>query len=209
MRTKAERLLFIINLFRVRKKISLRELANECGVSMRTIYRDLAALSDLNVPIYSDDGYKLEKKIFLPPLNFTDEEMELLGYCIRSSQLMNNRHFRNVLRNIELKILSVTDCCNKDKLNKRLYRAECSDECLDQNHSKAIEKFLEAYLYRSTVSLCLKGNNGRFRELVPFSMNIEKSDGVLTFTKQGNGKRLEFQLDEIEDIECLPTTYDY
>ena len=51
---KYDRLLYILNLLRSRKNLNAEMLAAECGVTERTIYRDIIALSDANIPIYYD-----------------------------------------------------------------------------------------------------------------------------------------------------------
>jgi len=75
---KSGRLLLILNLIRARKNLSARELAKECGVSERTIYRDINAISEAHIPIYYDNGYKFLTNAFLPPLNLSlDEHLAL------------------------------------------------------------------------------------------------------------------------------------
>jgi len=75
---KAGRLLLILNLIRARKNLSAKDLARECGVSERTIYRDINAISEANIPIYYDNGYKYLTNAFLPPLNLSlDENLAL------------------------------------------------------------------------------------------------------------------------------------
>lgn len=52
-------------------------LAEECGVSRRTIFRDLEALRAAGVPLNYDkayDRYSIPSSYFLPPLNFTPAE---------------------------------------------------------------------------------------------------------------------------------------
>ncbi len=68
----------ILNLIRARKNLSAKDLARECGVSERTIFRDINAISEANVPIYYDNGYKFLTNAFLPPLNLSlDEHLAL------------------------------------------------------------------------------------------------------------------------------------
>ena len=75
---KAHRLLFILNLIRSRRNLKARDLAKECEVSERTIYRDINAISEANIPIYYDNGYKFLTNAFLPPLNLSlDEHLAL------------------------------------------------------------------------------------------------------------------------------------
>jgi len=70
--------LLILNLIRARKNLSAKDLAKECGVSERTIYRDINAISKADIPIYYNNGYKFLTDAFLPPLNLSlDENLAL------------------------------------------------------------------------------------------------------------------------------------
>jgi predicted DNA-binding transcriptional regulator YafY len=84
---KYDRLLYILNLLRSRRSLNARRLAEECRVTERSIYRDIISLSEANVPIYYDNGYKLASGNFLPPLNFTLDEYACLMLALESSPL--------------------------------------------------------------------------------------------------------------------------
>ena len=78
---RAERLFQIIQILRRSKSIVRAcELAEELEVSERTIYRDIAALKAERVPIDGEAGigYRLGKGYDLPPLMFTQDELEAL-----------------------------------------------------------------------------------------------------------------------------------
>lgn len=53
---RAGRLLTILMMLQSRKQVTAPELATTCGVSLRTIYRDIEALSALGIPVYADRG---------------------------------------------------------------------------------------------------------------------------------------------------------
>ncbi|RDI59054.1 helix-turn-helix transcriptional regulator [Nocardia pseudobrasiliensis] len=64
-----------------------RELAGRYEVSVRTIERDISALQQSGVPIYADvgrtGGYTLDKRMSLPPLNFSPAEVVAMGVALR------------------------------------------------------------------------------------------------------------------------------
>lgn len=54
---RADRLLALVMLLQTRGKMTTQELAEEMGVSRRTILRDIDALSVAGIPIYTDGGH--------------------------------------------------------------------------------------------------------------------------------------------------------
>lgn len=82
--SRAGRLFDIVQVLRRRRgPITAAELAGELGVSIRTLYRDVAALIARGVPIRGEPGvgYVLDPGYFLPPLTFGTNELDavLLG----------------------------------------------------------------------------------------------------------------------------------
>ncbi len=75
---KSKRLLELMMTVNRKRKFTVRELADEFGVSSRTILRDLQELSELGVPLYSEvgphGGYQVLNERVLPPIAFTEEE---------------------------------------------------------------------------------------------------------------------------------------
>lgn len=78
---KTERLFAIMDaLRRYRRPVTAAALAEEQGVSVRTLYRDMQTLVGLGAPIEGEAGigYMLRPGFFLPPLMFSAEELEAL-----------------------------------------------------------------------------------------------------------------------------------
>src|ERR1700730_18427031 len=53
---RASRLLTILTTLQVHGRVTAPELSAECEVSLRTIYRDIDALSAAGIPVYSERG---------------------------------------------------------------------------------------------------------------------------------------------------------
>jgi len=78
---RADRLFLIIHALRGRRTaLPARRLAETLGVSLRTVYRDVADLQQSGIPIEGEAGigYVLRKGSDIPPLMFTAEELEAL-----------------------------------------------------------------------------------------------------------------------------------
>lgn len=79
--SRAERLLDLIQILRRhRQPVSGQALAAELGVSLRTLYRDIATLQAQGAAIDGEAGigYILRPGFMLPPLMFSEEEIEAL-----------------------------------------------------------------------------------------------------------------------------------
>ncbi len=78
---RADRLFLIIHALRGRRTaLQARALAQTLGVSLRTVYRDVADLQLSGVPIEGEAGvgYMLRKGSDIPPLMFNANELEAL-----------------------------------------------------------------------------------------------------------------------------------
>ena len=83
---RAERLLGLIQVLRRhRRPVSGQTLADELGVSLRTVYRDIQTLIGQGAAIDGEAGigFVLRPGFVLPPLMFTDEEIEALVLGLR------------------------------------------------------------------------------------------------------------------------------
>ena len=86
--SRADRLLRLVQLLRrYRAPVSAGVLAEELEVSVRSVYRDVQTLRDQGAAIEGEAGvgYLLKPGFLLPPLMFSDEELEAITLGLRLS----------------------------------------------------------------------------------------------------------------------------
>ncbi len=79
--SRAQRLLNLIQLLRSHRfPVTGARLAEELGISLRTLYRDIGTLQEQGASIEGEPGlgYVLRPGFMLPPLMFSEEEIEAL-----------------------------------------------------------------------------------------------------------------------------------
>jgi predicted DNA-binding transcriptional regulator YafY len=108
--SRAARLLDLIAaLRRHRRPVSGRVLAEALGISLRTLYRDIASLQGQGAPIEGEAGlgYVLRPGYLLPPLMFGEEEVEALALGARWVAGRGDRRLAEAARSALARIAAV------------------------------------------------------------------------------------------------------
>lgn len=92
--SKAKRLLDILLFLNTKHKFTAQELADEFQLSVRTIHRYLLDLSEMGLPLYTEQGRNggytlLKSQRFLPPILFTEEEAVSIFFAFQSLRYYN------------------------------------------------------------------------------------------------------------------------
>jgi predicted DNA-binding transcriptional regulator YafY len=100
---RTQRLFAITEYLRGRRTgVTAEVLAERFGVTVRTIYRDLDALRDADLPLGAErgrgGGYALDRNYTLPPVNFTAREAALLTAIGQNAIDMRLLPFQATLR---------------------------------------------------------------------------------------------------------------
>ncbi|MFD2614002.1 helix-turn-helix transcriptional regulator [Paenibacillus gansuensis] len=94
---KSKRLIRLIMIINAKKSFTVQELADEFGLSTRTVTRDLLELSELGIPIYSvqgrGGGYRLLQERMLPPISFTENEAISMFFAYQSLEHFGSMPF--------------------------------------------------------------------------------------------------------------------
>lgn len=108
--SRAERLLELLQVLRRhRQPVSGRILASELSISLRTLYRDIATLQGQGAAIDGEAGlgYVLKPGFMLPPLMFSEDEIEALVLGSRWVAQRSDAQLGAAARNALAKIIAV------------------------------------------------------------------------------------------------------
>ena len=92
-----------------KKRITVDKLAETFGVSRRTIFRDLNALSEINVPVTWEQysGYGVMPGYKVPPLMFTSKELATIMIGLNFVKSQVDKALVEDAKGVELKIRNV------------------------------------------------------------------------------------------------------
>lgn len=108
--SRTQRLLDLIQILRRhRYPVTGKQLADELDVSLRTLYRDIATLQTQGASIEGEPGigYVLRPGFMLPPLMFSEEEIEALVLGSRWVARRTDKKLRLAATNVLAKIAAV------------------------------------------------------------------------------------------------------
>jgi predicted DNA-binding transcriptional regulator YafY len=117
--SRTERLFDLIQLLRRhRYPVSGKRLADELGISLRTLYRDIATLQSQGASIEGEPGlgYVLRPGFMLPPLMFSEEEIEAIVLGSRWVARRADKKLRLAASNALAKISSVLPADLREQL---------------------------------------------------------------------------------------------
>lgn len=104
------RLFSILDHLRVRRQpVSAAALAEELGVSVRTIYRDMDTLREMGAPIQGEGGvgFKIADGYFLPPLRFDRDELDAIVLGMRLAEVQGDAALSGAAKRASAKIRAV------------------------------------------------------------------------------------------------------
>ena len=144
---RAERLFRLIEYLRGRRlAITADDLAEELGVSTRTIYRDVGALQATGAPINGEAGvgYMLDPSYHLPPIMFEPDEVQALLAGLRIAAAATDDDLAAAGARAETKIRAVLNDQALARADRSPYVAPFMAEDMSlRDHHRAIRKACE------------------------------------------------------------------
>jgi predicted DNA-binding transcriptional regulator YafY len=201
----------VLNLLRGRPGLTAFELARECEVSERTIYRYITDLSSANVPIYFDRGYRLLSGAFLPPLNLTLDDYLVLKTALSSSIFVNRSPLRQQAKGVLAKIEANLNPAIRKDLN-RLEDVASVDvkSTSDLSRLTLMFKLIEqSILNRKSLKFVYESlkSGESSRQVDPYSLVFRRHAWYLVgFCHRRNEVRI-FRLNRIKKITLLDKSF--
>jgi len=107
---RADRLFDIIQTLRAAARpLTAAQLADQLEVTVRTVYRDIAALQASRVPIEgaAGIGYVLRRGFDLPPLMFTSDEIDAIAVGARHVRRLRDPKLQQAAESVLAKVTAV------------------------------------------------------------------------------------------------------
>lgn len=208
---RADRLFQIIQLLRARRTTTAAILADELGVSERTIYRDVRDLSLSGVPILGEAGvgYALRKGYELPPLMFDATEIEALVLGARMVQAWSDPELARAARSLIEKVHNIVPESVRTRLDKTALYALGARHRAESTEAETFQAIRGAVAGRQKVSYGYKKADGTPSERTVRPLGLffwGKVWTLVAYCEMRDDYRV-FRVDRIEAPQVLEETF--
>ncbi|QUX94144.1 transcriptional regulator [Marinomonas sp. CT5] len=209
---RSQRLLTLIALLRShRYPVSGKALAEKLNISVRTLYRDIATLQEQGANIEGEAGvgYVLKPGFLLPPLMFTEEEIEALVLGARwvTQRTGTDNQLSNGAQNALNKIASVLPAELKDILDDTsLLIGPGKESATDTVDMADVRQAIRDEKILSIEYRDLKGKTSQ-RRIWPFALGYFDEVRVLVAWCELRQEIRNFRTDRILSCELINTRY--
>lgn len=187
-----------------RRPVSSGLLAERLGVSVRTIYRDIASLQSIGAPIRGEAGlgYQLEQGYFLPPLQFDADEMEAIMLGLRLLGARNEGTLRDAAQRAGGKLAAALGHERGAQFQNLPLLAVSRQQDTDRLAGRWEGLLRRAIRERRVLDLSydsLTGHQSR-RRIQPLGLALFDSVWLLTAWCEAAGDFRNFRLDRMLDV---------
>lgn len=212
---RADRLLSIVLLLQQHNHLKAKLLAETLGVTERTIYRDIEALSLAGVPVHTrpgpDGGCFLDDH-YRSSLNwFTGAELQTLLYASSASPL-SALGMRSAMDNAMLKLLALLPTHYQQQagqLKQRLYLDPSGWYGSTEEHPRLL-KLKEAVWGDFLIEVLYETWEGEKypHTLAPYSLVYKSDRWYLVAKRQDSGEMRTYRVSRIADVKLQTTPFE-
>ncbi|MRG56007.1 HTH domain-containing protein [Phyllobacterium sp. SYP-B3895] len=207
--SRSERLLDLIQIMRRhRRPVSGKVLADETGVSIRTLYRDIATLQAQGAHIEGEPGlgYMLRPGFMLPPLMFSEDELEALVLGSRWVGKQPDKRLALAARDALSKIVAVLPEDLRNDVNSSALLVGPPGSSPDTIDLAAVRKAIRSE--RKLEIIYSDGNGTQSRRLIwPFALGFFDRVRVVVAWCELRQDNRHFRADRILALETTDTRY--
>ena len=193
-----------------RRPVTAARLAEQLGVSERTIYRDIQTLSSLGAPLQGEAGvgYMLKTGFFLPPLMFGADELEALVLGARWVRRQGDEALAAAANNALAKIATATPKDLRDDMAETSLWVP-----IGQNQPDATDVHVrpvrEAIRYQHRLRMAYRDEHGAPSERVvwPFALAFLEGCRLLAAWCELRMAYRHFRIDRIVTVESIGERY--
>lgn len=207
--SRSERLLDLLQVLRrYRQPVSGRRLAEETGVSLRTLYRDIASLQAKGAHIEGEPGlgYILKPGFMLPPMMFSQEEIEALVLGSRWVAKRADGHLAAAAADALAKIAAVLPADLRDELDASTLLVGPSPPMIDTIDVALLRKAIRNERKLDLNYIDTDGGETR-RTVRPFALGFFENVRVLVAWCELRQGFRHFRTDRIRQADMRETRY--
>jgi predicted DNA-binding transcriptional regulator YafY len=204
---RLSRLTAILTQLQTKRLLTAPELANKFSVSVRTIYRDIKALEQAGVPVFTEEGkgYKLMEGYKIPPVMFTESQANAL--ILAEQLVLKNKDasfIKDYLEAID-KIKAVLGHRVKDNVNLLAERTRFSQNFNNERNSNNLSdlQFALTNFYVTRIDYINEANQTSNRLIEPFALLSTQENWLLVAWCRLRNEFRFFRLDRIKKLEML------
>lgn len=210
--SKAKQLMDVIMYVNAKKSFTAQEVANEFGVSVRTAHRYLTEISDMGVPLYTEQGrhggYRTLKSRVLPPILFDEDEVFAIFFAFQALKRYTSLPFELNIDSASRKLLAGFPEDTKMMIS-RLESVLTFWSPSRTAGSPYLKDVIEAALHQRVIRISYRSKSGTSdREVLP--IGVYAHDGLWYMPAEEHGKegvRL-FRMDRMESLALTDNTYE-
>ncbi|MCE3261893.1 MAG: YafY family transcriptional regulator, partial [Pseudoduganella sp.] len=192
-----------------RRPVTAAALAEQLGVSERTIYRDMQTLAELGAPVEGSAGlgYLLRSGFFLPPLMFDVDELEALVLGARWVRRQGDPVLARAAANALAKIATATPKDLRDDMADTSLWVPLARDAPE--HDAFVRPAREAIRRQHKLRIHYRDENGLSSERTvwPFALAFYEGRRLLAAWCEMRQANRHFRIDRIAQAEPLAERY--
>lgn len=195
-----------------KRKVSGAALAEQFGVSLRTVYRDLRTLAEAGVPLLGEPGigYSLAEGYRLPPVLFTREEATALLTAEKLAARLTDAPTAQLSGAAMDKVPAVLRRPDRDHLAQLAPHIQVLGPRDQASRPPAYQQLVAAIALHRVVHLCYQAAENEAattRDVGPLSLYLSRQWQVVAYCRLRQAIRT-FRLDRIHDLALHPEVFE-